>query len=246
MSDATAAAPYELYYWPGLPGRGEFIRLTLEEAGVPYVDFARRSDAIPALQAVLRGELGGLPPLAPPVLRAGEVVLAQVAAINLFVAARHGLAPADPRLQAAANQLALTIADLVSETHDTHHPLAKDKVYEAQKEAAKAYAAAFTARRMPKFLGYFERVLERGDGEHLIGGALSYVDLSMFQALEGLAYAFPNAHARCVATLPRLRALRDRVAARPRIAAYLASERRQSFCEHGIFRRYPELDEAAE
>jgi glutathione S-transferase len=238
---------YALFYWPGLPGRGEFIRLALEDAGAPYVDVARlpedQGGGVAAILRLMRGEHSGLLPLAPPILRAGGLVLAQVANILQFLAPRVGLAPVDEAGRLAANQLQLTIADLVSEVHDTHHPISTGRYYEEQKAAARERAAAFLEQRLGRFLGYFERVLDRnGEGEQLVGAAISHVDLSMFQVLEGLAYAFPRGFARAEPAIPKLLALRERVRQRPRLAAYLASDRRLAFNENGIFRRYPELD----
>ena len=236
---------YELYYWPTIQGRGEFVRLALEEAGAPYVDVARlpRSHGgMAAMMKLLEDGGGDLEPFAPPVLKSGDLVIAQTATILAYLGPRHGLVPDDERSRLHAQQLQLTIADLVAEAHDTHHPIAGGLYYEDQKREARKRSAAFVRERIPKYLGYFERVLARNDGEHLIGDALTYVDLSMFQVLAGLAYAFPNAMARLARKIPSLSALRERVAARPRIAAYLASERRLAFNEEGIFRHYPELD----
>lgn len=240
---------YALYYWPGLQGRGEFIRLIFEDAGVPYVDVGRlpddRGGGAAAITRLLQGEHEGPLPYAPPILRHGARTIAQVAAICRYLAPRVGLAPDDEDGRIAADQLQLTIADLVAEVHDTHHPIALDLYYEDQKDAARARAKSFLERRMPRFLGYFERVLARnaaGGGQQLVGAEISYVDLSLFQVLEGLAYAFPRAFAREEAAIPGLVALRERVRRRPRLAAYLASERRVPFNEKGIFRRYPELD----
>lgn len=233
---------YQLYYWPTIQGRGEFVRLVLEEAGAPYVDVGR----LPVAQgggsrAIARAvtKLGPPAVFAPPILRAGEIVLSQTANICAFLARRHGLVPDDEIAQAHALQVQLGLADLVAEVHDTHHPIAVSLYYEDQKAEAKRRAESFNRERMPKFLGWLERVVS---GDHLLGD-FSYVDLSLFQVLEGLAYAFPKAFARVSARTPQLLAIRARVAARPRIAAYLASERRIPFNEDGIFRRYPELDE---
>jgi glutathione S-transferase len=237
---------YELYYWPSIQGRGEFTRLALEEAAAPYTDVARlpasKGGGVPALLKLMRSGEGGLEPLAPPFLKSGDLVIAQAANILFYLGPRHGLVPDDERSRFHAQQLQLTIADLVAEVHDTHHPISSGLVYEDQKPEAKRRAAAFVAERLPKFLGYLERALERAGGEHFFGRAVSYVDLSAFQVVAGLDYAFPNAMARIAKTIPRLRALRDQVAARPRIAAYLASDRRLAFSEQDIFRRYPELD----
>jgi len=236
--------PYRLYYWPGLPGRGEFVRLALEEAGAPYVDVGRlpasEGGGAGAVVAARKGALGGIPPFAPPILQAGDLVLAQTAAICAWIGERHGLVPADPEARAHAVQLQLTVMDLVAEAHDTHHPLAIGEYYEAQREAAVVKAAQFRKERMPAFLGYFKRVLAASGGPWLLGETRSYVDLSLFQVLSGLDYAFPQAYAREVPA--ELQVLRQRVAALPNIAAYLLSSRRQAFNEHGIFRRYPELD----
>lgn len=235
---------YELFYWPGIQGRGEFIRLALEDAGARYVDVARGPEGVKAIARVLRGEgFEGPAPFAPPVLKHGPLVIAQVASILHYLAPRIGLAPDGEAAQQHALQLQLTVVDLVAEVHDTHHPVSTALYYEDQKPEARRRAASFVSQRLPKFLGYFERALARnGEGEQLLGGALSYVDLSLFQVVEGLRYAFPRAMALAEAKAPKVVALRDRVAARPNIAAYLRSPRRLTFNESGIFRRYPELD----
>lgn len=245
----AARARYALYYWPTIQGRGEFVRLALEDAGAPYVDVARlpkkEGGGFEAIAAVLRGELGGARPFAPPVLKAGRIVVAQTAAILHFLGPRLGLAPEDEALRLELHQHQLTVADVVAEVHDTHHPVGSGLYYEDQKKEAKRRAASFLAQRMPKFLGYFEAVLaanKKSRGRWLVGRDCTTVDLSLFQVLEGLAYAFPNAFDHYAAKIPRLMELHMRVAARPRIAAYLASERRIPFNEDGIFRRYPELD----
>lgn len=242
--DKHASAPYQLYYWPGIQGRGEFVRLALEQAGAPYVDVARRPHGMPAMTASLDGATEPHPAFAPPVLRAGELLIGQTANILLFLGSRHGLAPRARQGWLWAHQLQLTIADIVNEAHDCHHPLSTNLYYEQQKPAARTRAADFTAQRLPKYLDYFEGVLERnrGRGQHAVGARLSYVDLSLFQLVEGLRYAFPKAMARQQAAWPRLLALHDAVAALPRIAAYLRSARRLPFNEEGIFRHYPELD----
>lgn len=238
--------PYELYYWPNIPGRGEFVRLVLEEAGVPYVDVARQprkqGGGMEAVLAFYAGKHAGHPVFAPPVLKQGDLVLAQTAAICHFLGRRHGLAPRDEAGEAHALELQLTIADLVDEAHDTHHPISAALYYENQKPAAKQRAAHFAGERLPRFLDYFERVLRQGSGDVLVGTSVSHADLSLFQTLEGLAYAFPRALARASAAAPGVLALRERVRVRPRIAAYLASERRMPFNQEGIFRHYPELD----
>jgi glutathione S-transferase len=227
---------YELYYWPGIQGRGEFPRLVLEDAGADYVDVARGRGGIAKMDK-LRDQLGFV--FAPPFLRAGDVVFAQTALISSFLGGELGLAPKDDAGRLAALTIALTIADLVAETHDTHHPITVEKRYETQKPEAKKRAAAFRKQRIPAFLGYLEGILE-GNGKVLVGTSISYVDLAVFQIVEGLSYAFPKAMNK--QKIPKLRALHDTVAARPRLAAYLASHRRLPFNESGIFRHYPELD----
>jgi glutathione S-transferase len=235
---------YELYYWAGIQGRGEFVRLALEEAGAEYVDVARRPGGEQAMMRLMRDEPSGRAPFAPPFLKAGDVVIAQTANILLYLGAHHGLAPRDEAGRLWAHQLQLTIADFVDEIHDTHHPIASSLYYEDQRQEAKARAADFGKSRAPKYLGYFERVLERNPAsdEHLVGGELTYPDLSLFQIVAGLRYAFPRMMARLEPKHPRVVSVHDLVAARPQIAAYLASERRIPFNQHGIFRHYPELD----
>jgi len=237
---------YELYYWPFIPGRGEFVRLVLEEAGAPYVDVARLPEeeggGVQPILDVLGGKRDGQLPFAPPILVSGDLVLAQTATICRFLGRRHGLAPEDEAGELAAEQVQLTLADFVDEIHDTHHPLGSPLYYEDQKDEARRRTEVFLDQRMPKHLGHLERVLERSAGEWLLGTVIAYPDLTAFQILEGLAYAFPNVFASCRGDYPRLVALRDRVAERPRIAAYLGSDRRMAFNEHGLFRHYPELD----
>jgi glutathione S-transferase len=235
--------PYELWYWPGIQGRGEFVRLALEDAGAPYVDVARTPGGMPAMMRMLRGEgVKGPYPFAPPFLKDGPLVIAQTANILAYLGPRLKLVPRDEARRAAALQIQLTIADLVAEAHDTHHPIASSQYYEDQKEAAKKRSAVFVKERIPKFLGWLERILERNGTHHLLGRSASYVDLSAFQILGGLQYAFPRAMARTGRRIPRLLALRDRVEKRGKLAAYLASDRRLPFNEEGIFRHYAELD----
>jgi glutathione S-transferase len=237
--------PYELYYWPTIQGRGEFVRLALEESGAKYVDVARkpgRTGGMPAMMTLLDGKRIKHPPFAPPFLKAGKLLIGQTANILLFLGARHGLAPRNEAGRLWAHQLQLTITDFVAEIHDTHHPIGGGLYYEEQRREAKRRSADFLKSRAPKFLNYFERVLERSGGVHLLGRNLTYADLSLFQIVEGLRYAFPKAMTRLERNVPRVVALHDRVARRPRIAAYLVSERRIAFNQQGIFRRYKELD----
>ena len=235
---------YELYYWPTIQGRGEFVRLALEEAGVAYVDMARRKGGVAAMQALMAAD--DHPSFAPPFLRADGQTVGQTAAILQWLGARHGLAPRAQAARLWTHQLQLTIADMVAEAHDTHHPIGVGAYYEDQKKEAKRRSAEFTQQRMPKFFGYFERVLSTPArrGGWLVGSRLTYADLSLFQLIEGLRYAFPNAMARLEADYPLMMALRARVAARPNIARYLGSKRRIPFNEDGIFRHYRELDRA--
>ena len=236
---------YELYYWPTIQGRGEFVRLALEEAGADYVDIARRPGrrGVPAMKKVLAAKRLARPPYAPPFLKAGKLVIAQTANILLYLGPRLGLAPRDEAGALWAHQLQLTIADLVTHIHDTHHPISGWLFYEQQRPAAKLRTADFWRYRVPKFLGYFERVLERSRGPHLLGRRLTYVDLSLFQVVEGLRYAFPKRMKRFERKVPRVIALHDRIARRPRIAAYLASKRRIAFSQWGIYRYFKELDQ---
>ncbi|WP_343733200.1 glutathione S-transferase family protein [Duganella sp.] len=231
--------PYQLLYWPGLQGRGEFVRLALEEAGVPYVDVARQKGGMPKTTASLDFDQVDHPSFAPPVLQVGDLLIGQTANILMYLGAKHKLAPRAEAGRLWANQLQLTIADIVAEAHDTHHPISTNLYYEDQKKEAKARAKDFREQRIPKFLNYFEGVVQGG---YAVGARLSYVDLSLFQLIEGLRYAFPKAMARLEPAYPKLIALHDKVAARPNIAAYLQSKRRIPFNETGIFRRYPELD----
>jgi glutathione S-transferase len=238
---------YQLYYWPTIQGRGEFVRLALEEAGARYADVARESGpgaGVAALMRFLESRSVRRPPFAPPFLKAGRLVIGQTANILRFLALRHDLVPKNEAAQLWANELQLTIADFVAEIHDTHHPIAAGLYYEDQQREARRRAEDFLANRAPKFLGYFDRVLSRNarSDRYLVGAKLTYVDVSMFQVIAGMSYAFPRAMARAASSHRRLFALHSRVKERPRIAAYLASPRRIPFNQEGIFRHYPELD----
>lgn len=238
---------YNLYYWSHIQGRGEFVRLALEAAGAPYVDVVRRSEKNGAGRAAVLAILQGTDPrtpFAPPILEVDGEWISQTANILAFLGPRLGLVPRDDPSRRWANQLQLVIADFVVEAHDTHHPIAKHLYYEEQKPAARKRAKAFVELRMPKFLGYFEAVLARNPKgpSWMVGGALSHVDLSVFQMIAGLRYAFPKAMARLEPAYPNLLALSPRVAKLPRVARYLKSKRRIPFNSSGIFRHYPELD----
>jgi glutathione S-transferase len=235
---------YELYYWPSIQGRGEFVRLALEDAGADYVDVARRKDGMARMMRLLESERVARPPFAPPFLRAGKLVIAQTPNILQFLGPRLGLVPKDEASRLWAHQLQLTIADFATEGHNVHHPIAVGLYYEQQKPAARKAAPWFIRERIRKYLGHFEAVAARNPSgnAYLVGRKHSYVDLSMFQTLEWLGYAFPRAMKRISPAYPRLAELRERVAARPRLAQYLASKRRLPFNEDDLFRRYPELD----
>ncbi|MFC3106741.1 glutathione S-transferase [Undibacterium arcticum] len=240
---------YELYYWPSIQGRGEFVRLALEEAGADYVDVARlparHGMGMPALMRWLDGATIERPPFAPPYLKVGELVIGQTANILQYLGPRLGLAPRAEAGRIWTHQLQLTLADLINEIHDTHHPIASGLYYEDQKLEARRRTADFREQRLPKFLDYFEQVLQRNPrrGSYMVGARLSYVDLSVFQLIAGLRYAFPRLMTGLAPQYRGLFDLHDRVAIRPRIAAYLASKRRIAFNQQGIFRHYPELDQ---
>lgn len=240
--------PYALHYWPTIQGRGEFVRLALEAAGADYLDVARgpedQGQGMPAMMRFMEGPDLPHPPFAPPFLVHGQFVVGQTAAILLYLGPRLGLVAKNEVQRLWTHQLQLTIADAVAEAHDTHHPIAGSLYYEDQKPEAARRAKDFRELRVPKYLAWFERMLQRNPrgSAHLVGGRLSYADLSLFQLVEGLLYAFPKAGRRALADAPRVQALHQRVAQHPPVAAYLASERRLAFSEDGIFRRYPELD----
>ena len=238
---------YELYYWPTIQGRGEFVRLALEEAHAPYRDVARESGkgaGVGALMQVMKDRKLYNLPFAPPILKSGRAFVAQTANILQYLGARHGLAPRQEAARFFTQSLQLTMMDLVAEAHDTHHPIAAGEYYEDQKPQARRRSADFTRNRIPKFMDYFEKILTQNPGgdRHLVGGRLTYADLSLFQVVAGLNYAFPRVMRKSARRYRRVYSLHARIAERPRIAAYLATPRRIAFNEDGIFRHYPELD----
>jgi glutathione S-transferase len=243
---------YQLHYWPGIQGRGEFVRLALEAAGAEYVDVARGDpqdgQGVPAMLHYLEDDSIARPPFACPFLVDGKTVIAQTAAILLYLGPRLRLVPAAERDRLWTHQIQLTIADLVAEVHDLHHPIASSLYYEDQQKEALRRSETLRSERLPKFLGWFEAILQRNAGNEqrdpprLVGARLSYADLSLFQLVDGLLYALPKATRRVLRRLPRVRALHAGVPRHRRLAAYLASERRLPFNQEGIFRHYPELD----
>jgi glutathione S-transferase len=234
---------YQLFYWPGIQGRGEFVRLALEDAGASYDDVARQPGGTDRMLKIMRGGIEKRAPFAPPFLRAGKLTIAQVANILFYLGPRLKLAPSGEAERLWLNALQMTVTDFVKEIHDTHHPIATGLYYEDQKPAAKQFTGHFLKDRVPKYIGYFEGVLEKSGGNYLLGRKVTYIDLSMFQLIEGMRYAFPKAMKKIERKVPGLVGLHDRIAERPGIANYLTSERRIAFNEDGIFRRYPELDD---
>jgi len=232
---------YELYYWPGIQGRGEYVRLALEDVGADYADVARTERGMPAMMKMMEAR-NGMPPFAPPFLKAGKLVIGQTANILFYLGTRHGLAPKAEAGRLWVHQLQLTVTDFVLEIHDTHHPLGPSLYYEDQKGPAKKRTEEFWKERVPKYLGYFEGLLEANGGSYVTGRRLTYADLSLFQIVEGLRYAFPRRMKTFERDIPGLVGLHDRVAARPNIKTYLVSRRRIAFNEDGIFRCYKELD----
>lgn len=243
-ADGSSAMTYELYYWDGIPGRGEFVRLALEQAGADYVDVARSDGGMARMMSVMKNKTAGFVPFAPPFLKDGDVLVSHVANILLYLGERLELAPKDEAGRLETNGMQLSITDFIAEIHDTHHPIGVSLYYEEQKDEALRRSENFLDERLPKFLGYFEKQLKKNaEGQiHAVGDVLTYVDLSLFHLVEGLRYAFPNAMEAAEPDYPMLIGLNAQVHALPRIAAYLASDRRLPFNEEGIFRYYPELD----
>jgi glutathione S-transferase len=234
---------YQLFYWPEIQGRGEFVRLALEDAGAAYDDVARSKTGMDRMLAMMNGGRDKHPPFAPPFLKAGRLVIAQTANILFYLGPRLKLAPRDEAGRLWLHQLQLTVTDFVKEIHDTHHPLGGEFYYEDAKPEAKRFSKNFLAARAPKYLGYFENVLKKSGGPYMLGRKFSYMDLSLFQLIAGLRYAFPNAMTTIERGVPGVVAVHDRIVARERTKAYLKSPRRLAFNEMGIFRHYPELDE---
>lgn len=233
---------YELYYWPGLQGRGEYVRLALEYAGAPYTDVAREDGGTENMEEFLNAPT--YRPFAPPFLKSGQLVIAQVANILFYLGGRHGLAPESEKGRLWVHQLQLTITDFVQEIHQTHHPISLGLYYDDQKKEAKAYTAAFLADRLPKFLGYFDDMLASTDGDFLMGNAVTYADLSLFQIMDGLDYAFPQKMKGMNQAHARLKNLHGRIASEEKLQPYFASGQRLPHSTDGIFRHYPELEAA--
>tara|TARA_A100001391_G_scaffold7621_5_gene4898 strand:+ start:10017 stop:10736 length:720 start_codon:yes stop_codon:yes gene_type:complete len=236
---------YQLFYWPSIPGRGEFVRLFMEAAELEYEDVAR-TDGADALVEDLHargGEEGGIRPFAPPYLVDDDVVIGQTALILLYLSDKEGLGSGDLATDLKLMQVQMDIADLVEEIHGSHHPIAPSLYYADQMDAAFEKAADLRATRIPKYLIHFDNALAANGGPFMLGDQWSHVDTSLFQLMEGLDYAFPNYMAQMQGTWANLEALQTAVPDIEGLAPYLASERRMEFNEDGLFRHYEELDE---
>ena len=233
---------YQLYYWPEIQGRGEFVRLALEDAGAAYDDVARKSGGMDRMMAMMEGRRDKRPPFAPPFVKAGRLVIAQTAEILFWLGPRLKLSPRAEADRLWLHQLQLTVVDFVKEAHDTHHPLGGEFYYEDARPEAKRFSENFLENRAPKYLGYFDTVVRKSGGPYALGRKVTYMDLSLFHLIEGLRYAFPDAMRGIERTVPRVVEVHDRVAERANIRKYLASPRRIAFNESGVFRHYPELD----
>lgn len=230
----------ELWYWPDIPGRGEFVRLFCEAGEIDYTDMARErgADALVEHMHALQGSR----PFAPPYIVDGDVVIGQTAHILSYLSDRNGLGSGEQDVDLQLIQLQLDISDFVAEVHSTHHPVAHDLYYADQMDAAYDHAEHFRANRIPKYLIHFENALAVNGGPFLLGDQWTHVDTSLFQVMEGLDYAFPRYMAEMHGSWPHLAALQATVPDIEGLAAYLASERRIPFNEDGIFRHYEELD----
>ncbi len=234
---------YGLWYWPTIQGRGEFVRLPMEAAGIGYVDCARARGE-EGLIADMTRHAATRAPFAPPYLELDGMLIAQVANILMYLGERHQLAPSNMADRLWLNQLQLTIADLVAEVHDVHHPVDPAATYDEQQPEAARAAAQFRERRLPKFLAYFEAAAKANPGEWLIDHRWTYADTSLFQMVEGLRYMFPRRMAAVEGAYPNLLHIHALVADLPGVRAYLRSDRRLPFSEQGLFRHYPALDAA--
>lgn len=237
---------YQLFYWPEIQGRGEFIRLALEDAGADYIDVARTRSGNAAMFRLMASRREKCPPFAPPFLKAGRQLIGQTPNILYFLGPRLGLAPKAEAGRLWVNQLQLQLADWLVEAHDVHHPIGSRLYYEDQKPESRRRAADYVANRLPKYLGYFERILQDSKGPYLLGRRATYADFSLFQMVTGHRYAFPRAWGRLERRHPRVMEVHDRVAGRTPIAAYLTSNRRLPNNRQDIFRDYPELDRPTE
>ncbi|MXO84844.1 glutathione S-transferase [Altererythrobacter aurantiacus] len=236
---------YDLWYWPSIQGRGEFVRLFMAAAGIEWRDCAREKDAEALLDDMDERKEKGFAPYAPPYLVDGDFAIAQVAHIVTWLSEKHDIGAADEADKLHLIQLQLDITDIVEEVHSVHHPVASSLYYDDQKDAAEQAAEKFREERIPKYFDHFEQALGVKDGGPFsLGSTWSHFDTSLFQLVEGLEYAFPRRMAAIKDDYPMIFACRDAVALIDGLAAYVASEDRIPFNEDGIFRHYPELDAA--
>lgn len=239
----TQLPSYTLYYWPSIPGRGEFVRLVLEALGAPYRDVARE-ESVEEGSALVQKMRQQAPfarrHFAPPLLEGDGVVLSQTPVICSWLGERHGLIPDGEQARVEGRVWQATIADIVNEVHALHHPIATSLYFEDQREEARRATREFCEERLDTWLEHLEGGISE-EGPFLFGATLSHVDCALFQLVRGLRYALPGPMQARHTNIPRLSALCEAVAAQDRIARYLESARCIPFNEDGIFRHYPEL-----
>jgi len=225
---------WQILYWPAKDadgkvaagaGRAEYLRVLFEEAGVPY------QDVTAGLRAFFWQNLEAqpYPALAPPAIRKNNFILGQTAVCAKRLAMEFGFYPTDEDDAAHAEQIVTTVHEYIAEGRSAFHPVKNTMSYHDQKEEAKPYIAAFKADRLPRYMTNFERFLKanRGGGGFFVGDSLSYVDLQVMVMLQVTRSQFPDAWEALDAKL-----LKDHLAqmeARPRIKAYLLSDRKQPF-----------------
>lgn len=233
---------YQLWYWPDIPGRGEFIRLPMEAAGIAYSEPARTAaDGLAAVAAYLE-TLDQQPAFAVPLLDTGSEQIAQTPNILAFLGEEHGIGPAGAAQRRYLNQLQIDMADFAEEMHSTHHPVSAYLYYEDQKAEAARVAEAFRTDRVGKYLAHFERAARTSDGDWLVGDEWSCGDTSMAQLLDGLCYAFPRRMAILAPEFRKLQTIRRKISALAGIVSYRQSSRWQAFNQEGLLRHYPEHD----
>ncbi|EJU05030.1 glutathione S-transferase C-terminal-like protein [Dacryopinax primogenitus] len=250
-------APYILHYWGGIPGRGEYVRLAFEYAGVSYTDSNDSAKLLKTLRSTSPSHF------APPMLELPNgKILSQTPAILNYLAPKLGLAGEKGNLlknavedddereeaefeRSIVNQLVLTALDLCVEAHDSHHPIASSLYYEDQKQEALRRAEDFLKLRIPKYLAHFEETLRKNkvSHSHLVGKTTTTADLVLFHVVDGLLYAFPRRMGALDkgGKYKRVLKLHEKIMAEGGIKEYVESGRRRKFGV-GLFRHYPELD----
>jgi glutathione S-transferase len=205
---------YKIIYFQGR-GRAEVMRLIFAVAGVDYTD--ERVDFGAGLAAVK--------PLAPfgqlPLLEVDGKMLCQSNACARYLARQFKLAGKTDLEQAQADMIVDCLEDALKPifafTFET-----KDETKKAEQKKK------FLEEQLPQHLTYLDNLLKKNHGgdKFFVGTELTWADLALINYLSWIDIAEGSAR---LAKYPKVKALRERVEALPKVAAWIAKRPQSQF-----------------